>query len=44
VAQIEPTPEERDDDDVPDLPRVAFGFDRKHYGRLREMIDVLNGL
>jgi uncharacterized protein (TIGR00730 family) len=40
---IEPTPEERDDNDHLDLARVAFGFDRRQYGRLRQLIDVVNG-
>jgi hypothetical protein len=35
-------PEEREDNDFPDLPRIALGFDRKSYGRLRQLIDVLN--
>ncbi|MBM3882702.1 MAG: LOG family protein [Verrucomicrobia bacterium] len=39
----EATAEEREDEDVPELPRIAFGFDRKSYGRLRELIDRLNG-
>lgn len=39
-----PMPEEQDDDDFVDLPRVAFGFDRRQYGRLRQLIDVLNSL
>jgi len=26
------------------MPRVAFGFNRRDYGRLRQLIDVLNGL
>lgn len=43
IAAIEPTPEEREDQDFVELPRIAFGFNRKNYGRLREMIDVLNG-
>jgi len=25
-----------------DLPRIAFGFNRRDYGRLRQFIDVLN--
>lgn len=37
------TQREREDDDVINLPRIAFGFDRRHYGRLRQLIDVLNG-
>jgi len=41
---IEPTPEELADDDNIDLPRIAFGFNRRDYGRLRQLIDVLNRL
>jgi len=36
-------PEEIERDDHLDLPRIAFGFDRRQYGRLRQLIDVLNG-
>ena len=39
---IEATPQEREDGDCPDLARIAFGFDRRQYGRLRQLIDVLN--
>ena len=42
VAIIEATPEEKEDEDCVDLPRIAFGFNRRDYGRLRQMIDVLN--
>jgi uncharacterized protein (TIGR00730 family) len=41
---IPPTPEETDDRDNLTLVRVAFGFDRRSYGRLRQLIDALNGL
>jgi hypothetical protein len=27
-----------------DMPRIAFGFNRRDYGRLRQLIDVLNSL
>jgi uncharacterized protein (TIGR00730 family) len=40
---IEATPEEREDNDHVELPRVAFGFDRRQYGRLRQLLDVING-
>ncbi len=40
---ISATPEEREDNDNVDLGRVAFGFNRRNYGRLRQLIDVLNG-
>ncbi|HTJ00904.1 MAG TPA: LOG family protein [Dongiaceae bacterium] len=39
---IEPTPEEREDNDRLELARIAFGFNRRDYGRLRQLIDVLN--
>jgi uncharacterized protein (TIGR00730 family) len=42
VHPISATSEERADQDWPDLPRIAFGFNRRSYGRLRQMIDVLN--
>ncbi|MCX8107757.1 MAG: cytochrome D ubiquinol oxidase subunit II, partial [Verrucomicrobiae bacterium] len=44
IEVIEPTPEEREDNDCLHLPRIAFGFDRKSFGRLRELIDRLNCL
>jgi uncharacterized protein (TIGR00730 family) len=39
---IEATPDEREDNDFVELGRVAFGFDRRSHGRLRQLIDVLN--
>jgi uncharacterized protein (TIGR00730 family) len=44
IKCIEPTPEELADDDCVELPRIAFGFNRRDYGRLRQLIDVLNSL
>jgi uncharacterized protein (TIGR00730 family) len=44
IKIISPTPEERADTQHLDLPRIAFGFNRKGYGRLRQLIDVLNSL
>ena len=44
IKRIDPTPEEREDNDCLDLQRIAFGFNRRDYGRLRQMVDVLNGL
>jgi len=35
-------PEELEDQDCLDMPRVTFGFNRRDYGRLRRMIDALN--
>jgi uncharacterized protein (TIGR00730 family) len=42
IHAIQALPDEREDNDYVELPRVALGFDRKSYGRLRQMIDVLN--
>ncbi|HVV70897.1 MAG TPA: LOG family protein [Verrucomicrobiae bacterium] len=44
IHRIEPTPDELADHDRLELPRIAFGFNRRDYGRLRQLIDVLNGL
>ncbi len=41
---IAPTDEEVADKDRLELPRIAFGFNRRDYGRLRQLIDVLNRL
>lgn len=42
IKPIKPTPEEIEDQDHLDLARIAFGFNRRDYGRLRQLIDVLN--
>src|SRR5271157_5732165 len=44
IAAIKPTPDEIEDNDELELARIAFNFNRRDYGRLRQMIDVLNGL
>jgi uncharacterized protein (TIGR00730 family) len=44
IRVTRPLPEEREDPDFVDLPRIAFGFNRRDYGRLRLMIDRLNAL
>jgi len=44
MKRIKATPEERADDDQVDLQRIAFNFNRKDYGRLRQLIDVLNSV
>ena len=44
IRRIEPTPEEVEDGDQLELSRIAFGFNRRDYGRLRQLVDVLNGL
>ena len=42
IKRIEPMPEEVAAEDHVDLPRIAFNFNRRDYGRLRQLIDVLN--
>jgi uncharacterized protein (TIGR00730 family) len=42
IEIIQPTPEEIEDNDKLDLARIGFNFNRRDYGRLRQMIDVLN--
>ena len=44
IQVIKPTPEEVESKDHLALKRIAFNFNRRDYGRLRQMIDVLNGL
>jgi len=44
IKRIGPLPEEREDGDHVDLPRIAFNFNRRDYGRLRQLVDVLNGV
>ncbi|HWI59532.1 MAG TPA: LOG family protein [Bacillota bacterium] len=44
IARLEATPEEVADNDYVELPRIAFGFNRRDYGRLRQLIDLLNSL
>jgi hypothetical protein len=44
IKVVKPTPEEREDGNFLDLPRIAFGFNRRDYGRLRQLVDVLNSL
>jgi len=44
IRRIDPTPEEGADHDNLELPRIAFGFNRRDYGRLRQLIDVLNSV
>ena len=42
IQIIKPTPEERRDNDHLNLARIAFGFNRHDYARLRQLINVLN--
>jgi hypothetical protein len=42
LQSIDATPEELEDGDEVERPRIAFGFNRRDYGRLRQLIDALN--
>jgi uncharacterized protein (TIGR00730 family) len=44
IQGIRPTPEEVEDQDQLALPRISLAFDRRRYGRLRQLVDALNGL
>lgn len=43
ISQRGAFPVERDDPDTSNLPRLVFRFDREHFGRLRMLIDRING-
>ena len=42
VRSTEPLPEETDDPETLSLPRLLVPFNRRDFGRLRQMIDVIN--
>jgi hypothetical protein len=44
IEIVQPTPEEVEDKDRLDLVCIGFNFNRRDYGRLRQLIDVLNTL
>jgi hypothetical protein len=44
IKRIEPTPDEVEGNDHVELPRIGFKFNRKDYGRLRQLVDVLNSV
>jgi hypothetical protein len=37
-----PLPDEKDEPELADMPRLIFQFNRRSYGRLRQLIDCLN--
>lgn len=43
IEKIGATEAEIKSDDVVELPRITFKFDRRGFGRLRALVDVLNG-
>jgi hypothetical protein len=44
IKTIKPTPEEVANKEHLELKRIAFAFNRRDYSRLRQLIDVLNGV
>ena len=44
IDQTGPLPAEIDDADALECQRITFLFDRRHFGRLRQLIDYLNDL
>jgi hypothetical protein len=44
IERVEASQAEIDDVDAVDLDRIAFVFDRRHFGRLRMLIDRLNDI
>lgn len=42
IEKVTASPIEIRDDDVPDLPRLAFRIDRAGTGRLRQLVDTIN--
>jgi len=44
IQLIPPTPEEMEDHDNLEMARIALHFNRRDYGRLRQLIDAHNGL
>jgi hypothetical protein len=42
IEEVDATASEIDDGDEVDLPRIALRFNRRHFGRLRQLIDAIN--
>lgn len=42
IRACEPFPEESDEPELLELPRLSLRFDHQHFGRLRELIDRIN--
>jgi uncharacterized protein (TIGR00730 family) len=43
ISQVIALPEEADEPEIADLPRIVFRFNGRNHGRLRQLIDRLNG-
>jgi len=44
IERVEPNQAEIEDEDALDMARITFYFDRRQFGRLRQLIDRLNDL
>ncbi len=44
IMRVTASPSEIADGDVPELERISFEFNRRHFGRLRQLINQLNKL
>jgi hypothetical protein len=44
IIAVPPSPAELHDGDAVHLDRISFEFDRRHFGRLRQLINKLNTL
>jgi hypothetical protein len=42
IEQVMALPEERNEPELTELPRLTFHFDRKHLGRLRQLVNRIN--
>jgi hypothetical protein len=42
VRETPPLPEEADQPELQDLPRLCLPFNRRDYGSLRKLIDAVN--
>ena len=42
ITQGDPLPEEKDEPTLAHLPRLIFHFNRRNFGRLRQLIDCVN--
>ncbi|MBS1244420.1 MAG: family Rossman fold protein, partial [Deltaproteobacteria bacterium] len=43
MIQTEALPEEAEEPEIAGLPRIVFRFNNRSFGRLRQLIDRLNG-
>ncbi|MDH4101450.1 MAG: TIGR00730 family Rossman fold protein [Nitrospirota bacterium] len=44
IIVLDSLPEEQNEPDIAHMPRLVFAFNRKNMGRLRQLIDELNGM